>query len=263
MRKKTYLSEPEWMSIPFEVHPKMPWQHLIDILLECPELMDRAVDIKTAEDPKRKLKLALDMNHTCWDLDRRLQEFFDRLVGLIGASLFWSVPLPEEGKVLFGETYPFDKSLEFHDPWTGTTLVLYWATLCILYSGMCELYFLIDSLMSNEANDSFIPPPFKDFSDWPDFSGILSRTGLPPLDHRTDWIDLARNVCQSVEYCLKDELSMPTLIAPLSMVSHIVDCWDDYRTEYEWCQQGIQMIRRRGVELARLFPEQVILEPES
>jgi hypothetical protein len=258
MRKKTFLLEPEWMTIPFMKNPKLPFHELLDILLQSPALMDRGEEIKQETNPHEKLRLSLKMVETTWELDEELEAFYKRLQIIMNAPLYWPVP-NESAQTHNGESlepYQFEYNLHFLDVRLGSQLMLFWAAQVLLFSGMCELYELIDQLLLGIA-------PHRPTELWPDFDAIASRINQPPLGHRTEFIIQARQVCQSVEFCVGDFLALPVVIAPLSIISQILLCWPGYEREVAWARKALVKVRLRGVEMARHFPSPVILAPET
>jgi len=254
MRKKTFVSESEWMTIPFAIHPKVPFHRLLDTLLKTPSLMDRGEDIARETCAEEKLRLCLDMAKTCWDLDNELECFYSNLKALSDGPLFWPVAVDNQ------DHYPFSFNLAFPESRIGTTLMLYWATLTILWSGMYTLYILIETLISIKNN---ITPLNIPEGSQPDFEEIASRINLPPLKHRTEFITLARNICRSVDFCIEDPFTLPIMIPPLSVISSILNTWPEFDPEIQFAHRALERIRKRGVEMARYFPEPVEVAPDT
>jgi hypothetical protein len=253
MRKKTFLSEPDWMTIPFQETRKTPFHQMLDILLSSPELMDRAELIKRERVLERRLELCLGMADTCWNIERKMQRLYSNLEAVATGQLYW--PSVSSYSAL-DDQYPFSTKLEFVDRGIGLTLTLYWAALTVLWSGMCELYELIDRLMAEEQD---MTAASRSTDTWPDLESTARKIGQRPLDHRTQFIMPARKVCQSVEYFMNDDFSLAVLLAPLGMISHILPCWPGFEAEMQWTRRALVKIQQRGVELARHFPEQVVI----
>jgi hypothetical protein len=256
MRKKTFLSEEAWMTIPFSETPKTPFHQMLDILLLSPELMDRAEQLGREQVPERKLRLCLEMVDTCWKLDERMEAFYSTLEYTISGQLYW------HSESSYGplDQYPFSTKLEFIDSGVGVTITLWWAALVLLWSGMCELYELIDTIM---AQGQVMKGRLRPADTWPDFDAIACRIQLRPLGHRSQFITPAQNVCRAVEFLMNDDISLAVLLAPLSMIAQVLPAWPGFESEVQWARVALGKIRQRGVELARYFPEQVVILARS
>ncbi|KAK9482956.1 hypothetical protein V1527DRAFT_310991 [Lipomyces starkeyi] len=93
----------------------------------------------------------------------------------------------------------------------ANTVVIYWAISTMLWPGLCRLYQLISSTKLDRNPCSSGDSNYDDIYsctdevrtlDSPEFYMIQ----LLPLEHRVDFVTMARNVAQSVEYCMKDEM---------------------------------------------------------
>ncbi|KAJ8097218.1 hypothetical protein POJ06DRAFT_262784 [Lipomyces tetrasporus] len=89
--------------------------------------------------------------------------------------------------------------------------MLYWSLAVMVWAGLCALYESITTIEIDPV-DAFCPE-YRDCVDpyscacrrlVPTSSSSLRYhvTKLPPLGHRADYLTPARNVCQSVEFCL-------------------------------------------------------------
>ncbi len=141
------------------------------------------------ENPLASLPQLLSLVTGCWKLDTRLNAFYKRLEKSSPGPVYWSRlsngfnASISVGNVDKGFGCVFTVAFQFEDPETARTCMVYWASLAILWSGMKYIY----SILSPVA--SFLPL-------------IAPGAFLPPLEHRTDTIPLAKNICQSVEYII-------------------------------------------------------------
>jgi hypothetical protein len=120
---------------------------------------------------------------------------------------------------------------------------MYWATLAILWSGMKYIY----SLLSPVA--AFLPL-------------IAPGASLPPLEHRSDTISLAKNICQSIEYISSQASDGGTLVSVFPLKVAIETFADGTNVdescarELEWAKSLIGRIAR-GVRLLNCLDEPV------
>ena len=90
-------------------------------------------------------------------------------------------------------------------------------------------------------------------------STIRQELELPPLEHRRDFLALVRHICQSVEYCTRDDLTLSTAMAPLNIIINILVQCQGYERELEWTRRALERLRQRGVEMVKYLP--VVNEP--
>lgn len=256
LHKKTFLSDDAWKTVPFSVIPKSPYDRLLDIVLEAPAIMTVADEMSAIKSPYRKFEEALRIADLCWGFDRTMGEFLDNLKASANGPLHWPVfpnsptekiqnlEEPDELANLFPVEYQF---IDFK---VANTLVVYWGITLILYHGMGELYGLLEQLRPHAEAEAGSHPSHEE--KWK--SMIKQERELPPLEHRKDLLALVRHICQSVEYCTRDELTLSTAMAPLNMIVNVLVQCQDYERELEWTGQAMERLRQRGVEMVKYLP---------
>jgi hypothetical protein len=198
------------------------------------------------ENPLALLPQILSLVTECWKLDTRLATFYKRLEKSTSGPVYWarlsngfnnSISIGEnrdgDGDGDVGVVFPV--AYQFEDLDIARTCTVYWATLAILWSGMKYIY----SLLSPVA--AFLPL-------------IAPEASLPPLEHRSDTISLAKNICQSIEYITSQTPDGGSLVFvfPLKVAIEtfadgtVVD--ESCARELEWAKSLIGRIAR-GVRL--------------
>jgi hypothetical protein len=81
-------------------------------------------------------------------------------------------------------------------------------------------------------------------------------TQLPPLEYRKDIAAMAKNVCQSIEYCLSDEhrgLGARAAVFPLKVA---IETLHDAHCERElfWAQAAMAKLEQTGVRIMKHLP---------
>lgn len=112
--------------------------------------------------------------------------------------------------------------------------MLFWATRVMLWSGLCYLYRLIESIGIDPTGG--------------DNTTTNLCTRLPDLGHRTDFIPLTRNVFQSVEYCLKSEMlvmGMFAVCAPLNIVIGTIRHNPEWSRQTAWGKAVLDKVQKR------------------
>lgn len=112
-------------------------------------------------------------------------------------------------------------------------MVLYWAALTMLWTGMMRLYLLVEAL--KQAGGST-----------PEIDELL------PLGESAEFITPARNVLRSVEYMLQDKmlgLGPQSLVAPLSIVVDTIKDLPQCSREVAWADGVLDELKGRGLQI--------------
>ncbi|KAJ9225473.1 hypothetical protein DTO169C6_2206 [Paecilomyces variotii] len=282
----SYISSSTWTSIPWTNIPKTEFDQFFDLFVRGPATF-QAVDRLDGAEPLEKLRIALSIVHSCWELDSDLTMFYEQFEKSSLGPLYW----PEFAKPriyrkgqhdndndyaddddddddAWNDISLFPISLHFPNLGTARTIILYWATLTMLWSGLHQLCGLIYSLketildpqLNNEQehkreNHNTTPPPIanSNTSNTDAENLTFQTTHLPPLDdHRRDFASMARNVCQSVEYCMQEEmlgLGPIILPAPLAIVIDTMKGYESFAKEVRWARKVMRRISEGGLRI--------------
>ncbi|KAH8801752.1 hypothetical protein F5884DRAFT_527082 [Xylogone sp. PMI_703] len=270
MEKKciSYLAEPEWSEIPFKKIPKEPYDHLIDILGQGTGILAETAYFDHLC-PGHLLQMTLNLIERCWKLDFQLQKFIERQKQGSSGPLYWPrspqyTVLSEEVKEenLFPVSFCFDNLI------VANTCVVYWAICLILWSGMLALYTVIYQLYQQGIDMAFLDPSVHPNPHCPicthtiappsnsslPYVETIDPSQLPPLLHRADLLATARNICQSVEYFMQEEMLVqgPALIVmPLTVVIETAKEYPTFAKEVEWARNVLGKIEERGVRIIK------------
>jgi hypothetical protein len=247
--KSTFLSSPEWKARPFAKFPKAPLQRVLDLLLEGPLILSKVDHLNSL--PKEKhLPFVVGLIQDCNSLDEKMQTLLLDLERCQGGPLYWAVPSKQPNVTeLLDERVDNDNLFsvlyEFPSPQIGATMMISWATLTILWSGACHLYDhlgqvttttpspdgkLTGSFVRNGCSHTFAVPSPTDFKGFP---------------------EMARNVCQSVEFCIQDRLGMPAMVGPLNMILDAWSSWPGFEREIAWTNQILALIQTKGMKMVK------------
>jgi hypothetical protein len=72
MRKRAPMSDPEWMTVPWQKIPKTPKDLIVDILIETTGLQQDYESLRTQARPGSRDALRGELVQTCWRLDAEL-----------------------------------------------------------------------------------------------------------------------------------------------------------------------------------------------
>ena len=140
----------------------------------------------------------------CWSVDAALQKFFIDLQSTADGPLYWNrlstlELLPEEadGEKLFPVAFHF-KSLSF-----AFTTNMYWMACILTYRTIMELY---QRIMRCAQTHAATPPIKSEDGTSPQSPGPSSyMLHLLPLGERKNLVGLAKNIAQTVEFCIQED----------------------------------------------------------
>jgi hypothetical protein len=86
--------------------------------------------------------------------------------------------------------------------------------------------------------------------------GNAGLFGLPALDHRTDFAAPARNIFQSMEYCLMDDMKdhgPKVVAAPLRIAIETLRAYPMYQRDVQWAEEVMAKVQGRSLRLLRYY----------
>jgi hypothetical protein len=239
--KQTFLDKKEWRTIPWTVEPKEVLDRFLDVFLGGVAILWEADLLQWTKDKRDLMAIGVQLINKCWDFDQELQSFYESLKTTYGKPLFWPVMTYDDS--------PHSDSLastrfEFAEMNIATTMMLYWATLTVLWSGMARMYNLVD-----EIAEDIIPSLKRSSAASVDMTQIYKLLGLPERGRSQDFIITARKVCQSVESCMSNDMSRRTIVAPLTMICDTLIPWKKYDEEIKFIVSKLAFVEKNGMKI--------------
>jgi hypothetical protein len=252
MTKSTFLDQPEWMTVPFLVKPKQPLDNFIDIFLEGFKLLAEGDNIGKMP-PHLQFARGIELLKGCWKFDNDMEEFYRELKTSRGPDnpVFWPVLCAEEEDSGHSDTLA-TTTFEFADIGVALPMMLYWASLTVVWSGMTDLYNMVDSFV-----EQFNPVSIPNMPSVSKRNPVYEKLGIPERGHCGDFIVTARKVCQSVAYCMRHELGRRAAVAPLVMVRDtLLSSSPKYDETIDWIEARLVEIQSDGMNIAKYLPIQ-------
>lgn len=172
----------------------------------------------------------------CWEVDEDLRLFYNNLEKTVPGPLYWPKFSTAE------EHSEFPISFHFSDLNMATLLMVYWSTVTMLWSGMSQLYSLVQNMQSHTTTPS----------DENDSEVQSNQCQLKPLEHRSDYYTTARNICQSVEYCMQDEMlgfGPSTVVPPLTILIETFRDDPNFGREITWIKETLRKAKDSGIRI--------------
>ncbi|OIW34063.1 hypothetical protein CONLIGDRAFT_568954 [Coniochaeta ligniaria NRRL 30616] len=238
-RKSSFLSSPEWLTTPWELHPKSPFDHLLDILTTLPSLLSRADRIFPHDPTLQRRLLAQDLLTNCLSLSRQLAAWH----ATTPTSIYWisdpSSPSPSPSSAVVAQI-PFADTFAYPTPLSALSQIYHWTAHLLLTPTIARLHETIFA----RVTDVFPPPD----------------PALPPhlhtqLDHcPLKSRELAGNVCRSLDFALGTTAQPDVLVVPLWVVqefyAEVSERDGDGQLEVMWCEGFRARLRGRGADVA-------------
>lgn len=262
-RSTTFLNELNWRELPWASCPtqKAPLDQLVDILLEIPDLFAQFDVLEAAICTQEILPKTLETILEGLRMDSCLADWFINFEATVAGPMYYpglskissTADSPEFGKVF---------SVAFNFPAFGVaqTLVFYWIALIIVHGHMCIMYEKLASFVAllDTVNEDVSCTCGDDSNDSAAAMTCLRHFTmdlLPPLGHRMEWFGTpARNICQSVEYFLQDQMRGEGPLTMLPALAVVKGCWGiapgDWGRETLWIDDMVGKIQGKGNEIA-------------
>ncbi|KAJ9612614.1 hypothetical protein H2200_004211 [Cladophialophora chaetospira] len=248
----SFLGDPLWQEVPWRKRPKTPYDRIYDFLTRAPDLRNQG-DMLQFMDPHSQLQLATEMIWNCWKMDSELEAVYDSLERSHEGPLFWSELA--RNKTLHGDSRDgvlFPVAFHFANLQVANTVVIYWAVQIILWHGMWQLYRLTAELQVHFAEAA---AKGEDSAE-PTSDAVSTLFKFPPLQHRTDFAAPCRNVFQSVEYSLQEDMldqGPKCCAAPTRIAYETLRYYPKYSREVAWAETAQELIQKRSMMLLRYY----------
>ncbi|KAL2428893.1 hypothetical protein ABEF94_009541 [Exophiala dermatitidis] len=211
-------------------------------------------------DPISRYQTGREMISECWKTDRALASLYQRLVQSHNGPLCWPERVGEqtfEAEDNANSNTPlFPVAFHFPNLTIASTVLVFWACQAMLWQGMNQLYRLMGELRREyDKNDLFKSA----LMDLETISGVSADTDpfeLPALEHRVYLAAPARNIFQSVEYCLKEEMrdhGPKSVAAPLRIAMETLRPYPEYRRDVVWAEEAMVKVQQRSLRLLMYY----------
>ncbi|KAM3463371.1 hypothetical protein MY5147_009686 [Beauveria neobassiana] len=189
-RRETFLSDPEWISLPWKNHRKSSLDSLFDIMLQLP-LAFAQTDSLIPQTPsvERRYK-AEGLLQTCLMLERQFAVWLSQSMG--SAESFQAV----ENAAAFNNVY------EFHDELTAFTMLYYWMSQIIFHRCILDLCAVIDQPVLDPYTGVWLALP--------------NNLRVDPAQYH-DGREMATKIRRGLDSALQRTLQPDLLVAPMTV----------------------------------------------
>ncbi|KKF96246.1 Proteasome subunit alpha type-4 [Ceratocystis platani] len=198
-RKATHLAQRDWATTPWQYYPKSLIDRLFDILVQIPDLLERA-DATSHHVPTQDRQLKIqDLLTRCLYIDRQLNEWC-----AIAAQdpedshrhSYWISRSPQTQASM-----PFSETFAFINAATAVGFLYYWMGSLLLNRSILNLH----RLFSQPAVDYNMYPPV-----------LPVELNIDVSNYQRDGI-FAANICCSLDFALNTSTQPDVLAGPLAV----------------------------------------------
>jgi hypothetical protein len=280
------LADPEWTDSPWRNIPKTPLDEILDRTAALANLFVEGFDVEGLEFT-RFLPAALKIVDRCWKIEAELRQLFTDLENGNSGPLYWpklsTAVSPADDEVL-GKVFPV--AFHFTNLRTAATCMIYWASVILLWAVLSHVYQLLGALKVDNTTTATDSPEnvcchddngshnacgCKDKSSTPQTTAATTTpfdmNQLLPVEPRIDVLAASRNICQSLEYCMQEEMKGlgPTVtVIPLMAVIDILPNFPHCSRELAWAKALSEEFSEKGLRLMKyLDSEKLVQESRS
>lgn len=188
-RKRSFLSEPQWLSVPWQNHPKNMLHKLVDVMVFLPSIFEGYDDVETSidHDPDETRRKRQCLFLKCVDLSAQLERWYTRFCAEAKGRPLWHTSMPDD------PLYPFPHLFSFDDPQVAYTMMIYWTCSLvireILYQTQHELSRDIPDICNTKNLPNYVEPGYfavniaqtLTYFMHPDMAGLGPSLALFPL----------------------------------------------------------------------------------
>ncbi len=138
-RKACFLSQPQWLTLPWKNHAKNMLHKMMDVMVFLPEVLetydnlqaDTGLDLGEARRERQSLLAK------CIVLDKQLQKWYTALCAEVNGRPLWHT-FPSDDV-----SYPFSHMFRFDESVVAYTMLLYWTCSMTLQATMRHLQYML------------------------------------------------------------------------------------------------------------------------
>lgn len=140
-----FLSEPQWLVVPWRNHAKDALHKIFDVIVFLPNVIEAYDRLKTGTnlDSKRRRHESRLLLARCLELNEQLRRWYVQVCADAGGRPLWYTSPSND------PSYPFPYLFSFDDPHAANTLMFYWACCLVIH----ETLRLLEQILNGDAGD--------------------------------------------------------------------------------------------------------------
>lgn len=245
-RRDTFLSAPEWTSVPWQRHPKCSLDHLFDLILFLPSILSHTDQIIPLEATHNRRLRAQDLLQSSLSLERQFDLWLHSANQPTPSHQipFWAEELTSPGGLI-----PFSNSYTFRDNHTGLAFLYYWMTQITFHRCIESLQRIIFQPVIDAYPDM-----------WPDLPPDL-QVDVARYQHGREF---AADICRGLDSVLDSTVQPDVLVAPMAAAmdfyKEINTTSQDGLMEMMWLDNFRSRLIEKGQHIANVLQRQKWVE---
>ncbi|KAK0621173.1 hypothetical protein B0T17DRAFT_508546 [Bombardia bombarda] len=255
-RTPTFLAAQEWLTTPWEIHPKCYLDYLMDKISLLPAVFHRA-DRMLAQAPTLARRLmAQDLLNNCLNIERDLDEWY--ALASPAGGVYQQQQHQQHSNLSNAGSIPFSTTYAFRDSVSSLMFIYYWMSLVLFYPCIDQIYWAIyEPVVDDPAaaaaaiiSSQQQPMPIWQQQHHPQQHHLQHSQPHPnnSSNLHISWLkygpkevrELAANICRSLDYALNMTVQPDLLTTPLFVVRRFYEQQavmgaGDGRLELMWC----------------------------
>jgi len=246
-RRDIFLSRPEWRSTPWKSIEKAPYDAIVDVIYDVFAVLQKFDETCSKEDPLKRRDGLYEIITTCLDLENQLKRVYDKFDNSVPGPLYWPQLSKLESNLdddISGKVFPI--SFYFSTFFVAQVVLGYWSAMTTVHHQlMCTYQKLAEIELPSTHGGS------NDAARAIDVRFSIHLAADRADEHARLSEDMARNLCQSVEYSLQDRMGG---LGPLAVLTHLSGCLDyllnrqeRFQREAKWMRETMGRIKHKMV----------------
>ncbi|EOO02220.1 putative c6 zinc finger domain-containing protein [Phaeoacremonium minimum UCRPA7] len=237
-RKASFLAGQEWMTAPWENHPKSVFDKLFDNVVLLPSILARADRILPHDPTLARRLMAQDLLGNCINVDRQLEEWHNSVILAAGdqSRLFW-IEDPDGS----GAQIPFADTFAFRDSITAVMFIYYWTSLIVFYP------------CAEQLQQAIFQPVLDAFPQI--YPNLPPNLHIDPQRYSHKEVrEMAANVCRGLDFALSTTVQPDMLVVPVYVVEQFYGAINistgDGALELMWLEAFKMRLTAKGQDIA-------------
>ncbi|KAI5463863.1 hypothetical protein BGZ63DRAFT_403128 [Mariannaea sp. PMI_226] len=209
----SFLSDPEWFEGPWKFIPKSPIDKLQDLLFDLSSTFRQLQLISPGMQPHEVHHELRSIVANALEVETRFTTVYNDLQSSVSGPLYWpelsTIQSPVDDEVNLGKVFPI--SFQFPTFFIAKSCTTYWSSSMAVHFLLSKTYrklALIESFLGpRSVNDTAAP--------------TLSSSAHLSSEHNDKFRAMAKNICQSVEYLLAEDMGD---VGPLNLLPQLRGC---------------------------------------
>lgn len=205
-------------------------------MIQLPSVME-ALDILTSNIQKARVNkfaertVLIRLLRICSNLHEQLLVWYQELTRRVPSKLYWVVPSLAHNPADDSNGRIFPQALHFPSLQVAQLLLLYWPTMIVLYRTIQSIH----QQIGRSEVEKLLMQSTTELKKGTSGGNAYFERSYPSVSHIAA---LARNICQSVEYCYRSKngtLGLQSTVFSLWVAREFFASQPNMRRELEWC----------------------------